>query len=90
MEENKTQNPQVVIVDQRNKNGIGLTGFILALISLIVGFIPVVGWIVWVLGAIFSIIGLFKKPRGFAIAGFIISFIDIILLITVFGAIAIS
>lgn len=90
MEENKTQNPQVVIVDQRKKNGIGLAGFILALISLIVGFIPVVGWIVWVLGAIFSIIGLFKKPRGFAIAGFIISFIDIILLITVFGAIAIS
>ena len=41
---------------------------------------------VWLLGAIFSIVGLFKEPRGFAIAGTVISFIDLILLLLVFGA----
>lgn len=92
------QNPQVqapiqptqtIIIEQKapKKNGIGLAGFILALIALFTDWIPILGWIVWALGAIFSIIGLFKQPRGFAIAGFIISFIGLIILIAVVGAI---
>lgn len=95
MEEQINQNTspvqptQTVIIEQKapKKNGIGLAGFILALIALLTDWIPVLGWIVWALGAIFSIIGLFKKPRGFAIAGFIISFIGLIILIAIVGAI---
>jgi hypothetical protein len=42
---------------------------------------------VWFLGALFSFIGIFKKPRGLAIAGLVISFIGIIILLAFFGAI---
>ena len=95
MEEQINQNTmpvqptQTIIIEQKapKKNGIGLAGFILSLVALFTDWIPVLGWIVWFLGALFSIIGLFKKPRGFAIAGFIISFIGLIILIVVVGAI---
>ena len=70
-------------VTQRS-NGIGTAGFIFSLI----GWIPVVGWLFWFLGALFSFIGLFKSPRGLAIAGFIISFIDIIILVSAIGVIS--
>lgn len=69
-----------------NSNGLGVAGFVLALIGLFIGFVPILGWIIWLLGAIFSFAGLFKRPRGFAIAGFVISFIDLLLLLLVFGA----
>ncbi len=80
-------NQQVVIQNAEKKsNGIGVAGFVLALIAFFLFWVPVLGWILWVLGALFSIIGLFKQPKGFAIAGFIISFIDvIILLLLAFG-----
>lgn len=85
----QAQPTQTIIIEQQapKKNGIGLAGFILALVALFTDWIPVLGWIVWALGAIFSLVGLFKKPRGFAIAGFIISFIGLIILIAVVGAI---
>ncbi len=85
-------NGRPIIIEQQpqKKNRIGLAGFILALIALFTDWIPVIGWMVWVLGALFSIIGLFKKPRGFAIAGFIISFIGLILLVAVIGAIGMA
>ena len=41
----------------------------------------------WVLGLILSFAGIFKKPRGLAIVGLVLSLIDLILLIVVFGAI---
>lgn len=78
---------QVVMVTNK-KNGLGLTGFILAIIALFVGEIPIIGWVVWLLGAVFSVIGLFKMPRGFAIAGTIISFIGLIMIIVIGGIIA--
>ncbi|WP_130847514.1 hypothetical protein [Lactiplantibacillus mudanjiangensis] len=52
--------------------------------------VPGVNFVVWFLGMLFSFIGLFKQPKGLAIAGFIISFIDIIIiiiLITVIGSV---
>lgn len=82
VEENK-----YVVVEQP-KNGMGLAGFILSIIALFTGAIPLMGWLVWLVGAILSVIGLFKKPRGFAIAGTIISFIGLIILIVVIGALA--
>ncbi|KGL45643.1 hypothetical protein EP56_03805 [Listeriaceae bacterium FSL A5-0209] len=71
------------------KNSLGTAGFVLALIGLFTGWIPVLGWIVWILGAVFSIIGLFKKPKGLAIAGTIISAVGVTLLI-IFATIGLS
>ena len=84
-----TQNPQATQVQyvMPQRNGIGLAGFIIALVSFFTGEIPVIGWIIWLLGAIFSIIGLFKKPKGFAIAGTILSFFALIVIIMIVGAI---
>ena len=80
---------QTIIIEHKepNKNSLGTAGFIFAIIGLFTGWIPVIGWIIWALGAIFSIIGLFRTPKGLAIAGFIISFIGLIILIVVIGAI---
>ena len=80
------QSIYVNVPEKSNSNGLGVAGFVLALIGLFIGFVPILGWIIWLLGAIFSFVGLFKQPRGLAIAGFVISFIDLLLLLLVFGA----
>ncbi len=79
---------QTIIVNQQEKksNGVGTAGFVLALIAIFLGWVPVLGWIIWVLGLILSFVGVFKTPKGMAIAGLVISLIGIILLLTVFGA----
>ena len=51
-----------------------------------IGVIPILGWIIWLLGLIFSFIGVFKRPKGLSIAGLVISLIGIVLLIVVFGS----
>ena len=78
-----TPQPQTIIVEKEttHKNGIGLAGFILAMFALFLDWIPLFGWVLWLLGAVFSIVGLFSKPRGFAIAGFVISFFGLAILI---------
>ena len=80
------QSIYVNVPEKSNSNGLGVAGFVLALIGLFIGWVPALGWIIWLLGAIFSFAGLFKQPRGLAIAGFVISFIDLLLLLLVFGA----
>ena len=67
-------------------NGMGVAGFVLALLVLFLGWVPVLGWILWVLGLIFSVIGVFRTPKGLAIAGLIITFIGLIVLI-ILGAV---
>lgn len=87
IQKNEQNNPkQTIVVNQvkRETNGIGTAGFVMALIALFFGWVPFFGWLLWVLGLVFSIIGMFKKPRGLAVAGLIISFIGIILLILLF------
>ena len=81
---------QTIIVNQveRQSNGVGTAGFVLALIAIFLGWMPVLGWIMWFLGLVLSFVGIFKQPRGLAIAGLIISLIGLILLISVVGAIA--
>lgn len=88
-----TQNPQsqsgqTVVISQTQKqtNGIGTAGFVLALTAVFLGWIPILGWIIWLLGLILSFVGVFKEPKGLSIAGLVISLIGIILLIAVFGA----
>ncbi len=83
----KSKSEPTVIINQTEKsNGIGTAGFVLALIALFLGWVPFLGWIIWLLGLIFSAIGVFREPKGLAIAGLVISLIGIVLLIAVFGA----
>ena len=82
-----TQNSSTTVIVQGSKsNGLGTAGFVFALLAFFVCWVPVVDMIVWGLGLLFSFIGMFKAPRGLAIAGFILSIIGIVILITFFGA----
>ena len=69
----------VQVQGQVQKNGIGTAGFVLALLGVFLSWVPVVGWVVWVIGA-------FRVPRGLAVAGTVLSFIDLILLLVVVSA----
>lgn len=52
------------------------------------GWVPVLGWILWALGLILSFVGvLLKKPKGLAIAGLVVSVVGIILLLFVFATV---
>lgn len=76
----------------RKGNSIGTAGFTLAIIAFCLDLIPVVGiflgGIIWLLGAIFSVIGIFRKPRELAIAGTCISFFWIVFTILMLGILA--
>ena len=78
---------QNVYIEQpvRRTNGLGVAGFVLALLSLFLGWIPLLGWIIWFLGILFSFIGIFRKPRGLAVAGLVISLIGIIVILLITG-----
>lgn len=80
---------QTIIIkqDEKRTNGIGTAGFIVSIIAIFIGWIPILGWLIWLLGLIFSFVGIFKRPRGMAIAGLVISLIGIIFLLFVFGMI---
>ena len=88
-QEQQQQQGPTVIVNQAEKksNGLGTAGFIMALLAGILFWVPVLNWILWILGLVFSFIGVFKKPRGLAIAGLIISLLWIIVIVVVVGAI---
>ncbi len=47
-------------------NGMAIAGFVLSLSTLFFGWIPFLGWITWLLGLVFSIIGLVnaKNQKG--------------------------
>ncbi|MDD3742377.1 MAG: hypothetical protein PHX54_01985 [Lentimicrobiaceae bacterium] len=77
-----------MVINQTNRktNGIGTAGFVLALLAIFLGWVPILGWLIWLTGLILSFVGIFKEPKGLAIAGLVISLIGIILLLTVFGA----
>lgn len=80
--------PQVIVNQyERKSNGVGTAGFILSLICATMSWLPGVNVFFWVLGLLLSFIGLFWKPRGLAIAGFLISIIDIVLIAAVLGTV---
>lgn len=83
--------PQQTIIIQHGEkkaNGVGTAGFVLALIGFIFCWVPVVNIILWILGVILSAVGVAKKPKGLAIAGLCISFINLIISIIFFGIFA--
>ncbi|MFV0538308.1 MAG: hypothetical protein ACK5M3_13210 [Dysgonomonas sp.] len=90
-DQNSNQNSsQTVIFQQesRQTNGIGTAGFVLALLAIFLFWVPVLDFILWILGLIFSLVGVFRQPKGLAIAGLVLSLIVIILILFVAGALA--
>ena len=69
------------VKEQKAKNGIGLTGFILSILCLVISWAPGLNIVMWILGLVFSAVGVFKKPKGFAIAGLVISMISLLVII---------
>lgn len=61
----------------------GTAGFVLAVLALVFFWMPFVGGLMWFLGLLFSFIGLFKRPRGLAVAGFITSLVGLVVMIVV-------
>lgn len=68
------------------KNGLGTAGFVCSLVALFFGWIPGLGWLTWITGAVLSCIGLTRMPKGLAIAGVCISGFGLIMMIVVFAA----
>ena len=90
-DQNNKNQGRTIIVNQKEKerisakiNGVGIAGFILAAIGLFFGWIPIFGWFISASGLILSFIGIFKKPRGLAIAGLVISLLGFIWLAFLF------
>lgn len=77
------ERPQEAAVERVPFNAAGMTGMVLALLSLINWF-PVIGFVVtWLVGLIFSIVGLCRPKKGMAITGLIISLIILIIVIAI-------
>ncbi len=77
--------PSQASTSPAKSNGYGAAGLVLAILGLILGCVPILGWILWALGVLFSLIGVCKRPRGLAIAGLVISCVALIVTLT-FGA----
>ena len=77
-QENLRHVQTILIREQRYKsNGLGTAGFITSLLGLLLSWVPVLGWFLWLVGALLSLIGVFKSPRGLAITGIILSLITL-------------
>jgi len=71
-------------------NGLGLTGFVIGLVGLVLSFIPLIGVVAWplvILGIIFSAIGISKAAKGratnkgMAITGLVVSIVGLVVCI---------
>ena len=69
----------------RQKNGPGSAGLVLSILGLVLCWVPVANLILWFLGFLFSFIGMFKRPKGKAIAGLVISIVCLVVLISIFS-----
>ena len=74
-------NVYTMVSAKKEKNGIGLAGFILSILCLVISWAPGVNIVMWFLGLVFSAVGVFKRPKGLAIAGLVISMISILIII---------
>ena len=84
METSNTQRP-IIVQERPRVNGMGVAGFVLSLITLFFGWIPFFGWVLWGLSLLFSFIGIFKKPRGLAIAGLVLSIVGLIFIVFLYA-----
>ncbi|MXY75816.1 MAG: hypothetical protein F4Y40_01855 [Acidimicrobiia bacterium] len=72
-------------------NGMAIAGLVLAICAIAVSWLPGVNFVCWILGLIFSILGLRNANRGapyrgLAIAGLVISLAGIVLIIVLIVA----
>ncbi|AMD84103.1 hypothetical protein SAMN05444369_10865 [Capnocytophaga haemolytica] len=91
-EETQNQNQPIYVVKAQS-NGIGTAGFVISLVNVLLGFIPFINFlcfVLWPLGLVFSIVGLFKQPKGLAIAGLVISLFFIIIGLLFLGFLGIT
>ena len=93
MEEQTTQVAEQPVV--KAKNGLGLAGFIIALVGLVFCWVPILGHLLWPIALTLSIIGLIlgivkKRKLGLAIAGIIISGASVIVAVLISMSIAAS
>lgn len=82
---------RVVYVEKRSSgNGPATAGFILSLLSMILLWIPLVGWyvggILGTIGLVFDIVGICRPRRDLAIAGFIMLIVGFVLAVSFTGA----
>jgi hypothetical protein len=80
--ENVSPSGQQIIINQspQQSNGIGTAGFVLALIAVVLCWVLGLNWVLWAIGLILSFVGVFKQPKGLAIAGLVISLIGLIMI----------
>ncbi|MBR5532867.1 MAG: FHA domain-containing protein [Bacteroidales bacterium] len=74
--------------EEEGANGVGITGFVIAIISIFLFWIPYFGPILPFVSLILSIIGVTRPKKGLAIAGLIISIIILIisLIVSIIGS----
>ena len=76
--ENFNQN----FVQKKETNGVAIAGLITSIVALICSPIPLLCWVLWIVGLILSCVGLGKKThKKLAVAGLLLSIIDFIVLI---------
>ena len=64
------------MAETTNKNGLGVAGFVVALVGFLLCLIPlvrIVGAIICAIGFILALIAVFKKPRTLAIIGLLLA-----------------
>lgn len=81
--ENKSEQKIHITNQTKASNGVGTAGFVLAILALLLFWVPILGMILWGLGLLLSFFGLFKSPRGLSIFGLIISSIGFIVVIAI-------
>lgn len=93
----QTQQPQYAapVAAAKQKNTVGLIGFIVAIVGLVFACIPgalIVGWVLLPVGFILSIVGLCLsgKKKGLSIAGLIISVVGTIIGFVVFFTVVVT
>jgi hypothetical protein len=74
----------------KQSNNAGTAGFVFALLALLFFWVPVFGWILCILGLIFSLAGVFNSPRGLDISGLMLSGIRCIIRIRAAQGLAVT
>ncbi len=85
-ERRREEQREVELTADKSSNVLGRVGFIMSIVALLLGWIDILGWILWALGAFFSVLGMFRKNRGLAIAGIIISIVAFLVIFFIYGA----
>lgn len=84
-----SHNEKVVIVNKGSSGGgCATAGFVMAILGLLFGWIPVFGWIIWLIGVVLCVIGLFGESWGLSLLGILISFIDFFIISALIGGMA--